>query len=241
MTRRERLIAKLEKRQEWAAGRREKSARAYSARDPYRGDIAFWTQPGHIPERARVIRKIDQSFEHAKMADHHDSKAAGLEAQLDRSIFSDDENAIAELEARIAEHEAKRARMVKVNALYRKGDAAGLEALGLNLEILRAKLETAGAYWGKAPHLPYEMSNLGGRIKADRERIKAIRIRTERTAAAQASANGITIEGQDYISVTFAEKPSRATLEALKGAGFVWRQGSWHGYRAKLPADVKEG
>lgn len=42
--------------------------------------------------------------------------------------------------------------------------------------------------------------------------------------------------GSDYIRVTFAEKPDRAVLDALRNAGFSWSRGSWYGYRAKLPA-----
>ncbi|KKK74059.1 hypothetical protein LCGC14_2887540, partial [marine sediment metagenome] len=41
--------------------------------------------------------------------------------------------------------------MKKINSLYRKGDAAGLAALGLNLETLREKLKTAYS-WEKRPY-----------------------------------------------------------------------------------------
>jgi hypothetical protein len=44
-----------------------------------------------------------------------------------------------------------RDRMKKVNALYRKGDAAGLAALGLNLENLQAKLKDAYS-WMQQPY-----------------------------------------------------------------------------------------
>jgi hypothetical protein len=44
-----------------------------------------------------------------------------------------------------------REKMKKINALYRKADAAGLEAMGINYESLKAKLAEAGGYWGSAP------------------------------------------------------------------------------------------
>lgn len=97
MTRRERLEAKVERRREWAAGRRDKASSLRGYTERYRGDVAFNTQPGHIPERARVIRMIDQGHEHAEMANHHEAKANGLERQLDRTVFSDDVDAIAQL------------------------------------------------------------------------------------------------------------------------------------------------
>lgn len=239
MTRRERLEAKLTKREEWAAGRRQKAAALHAQADPYRGDIAFATQPGHIPERARVIRATDRAFEHADMAAHHDAKADGLAAQLDRSIFSDDDNAIAALETRIGEHEAERDRMKLVNRLYKRGDAAGLAALGLDLERLRAEVAHHGLSWVRAPFEGYQMTNLGARIRTDRERIADIKRRQERSERAKA-AGGVVIEGDEYVRVTFAEKPEREVLDALREAGFNWGAGSWVGRRAALPAMLAE-
>lgn len=179
MTRRERLERKIEKRKEWAAGRRQKASGLLHRNEPYRGDIAFNTQPGHIPERARAIRRDDKAAEHASVAAHHDGKAAGLQAQLDRTIFGDDEDAVEQLEARIAENEAKRERRKKVNALYRKADAAGLAELGLDLEQLRAQVAAVGYSWVKAPYGSGGLSNLGSRIKADRQRIEDIKRRQD--------------------------------------------------------------
>lgn len=237
MTRRERLENKVAKREEWAAGRRDKAAAAFKVGEPYRGDHAFNTQPGHIPERARIIRAEDRGFEHMNMAAHHESKAAGLSVQLDRTVFSDDTDAITRLEARIAEHEAERAKMVLVNKLYRKGDAAGLAALGLDLDKLKSRVALVGLSWVKAPYEAYQLSNLGGRITADRKRIEEIRLRQDRTGKAEA-AGGVVVEGDEWVRVTFAEKPAREILDALRAAGFRWGGGSWVGERAKLPVNL---
>jgi hypothetical protein len=238
MTYRERKEARLEKRLDWAAGRREKAASLRATTDRYRGDVAFNTQPGHIPERARIIQATDKAAEHQGMAAEHESKAAEISRQLDRSIYDDDPDAISQIEARITKHEAQRARMVLVNKLYKKGNAEGLTALGLDLDRIKAKLAAAGGYWGKAPHLPYEMSNLSGRIGADRKRLEAIKARQERAARAETSETGVLIEGEAWVRVTFAEKPERSIIEALKAAGFSWGAGHWIGERAKLPAEV---
>jgi len=236
MTRRERLERKVEKRADWAAGRRAKAASVYAFTDQFRGDHAFNTQPGHIPLRARVIRMEERAHEDAKMAGHHDSKAAGLAAQLERAVFSDDVDAVEQLAARILENEAKRDRMKAVNRLYRKGDAVGLAELGLSLDTLRSRLADP-SIWDKQPHAGWEITNLGARIRADRDRIEDIRRRQQRTAAAEA-AGGVVIEGDAWVRVTFAEKPAREILDALKAAGFRWGAGSWVGERAKLPAGV---
>lgn len=239
MTRRERLERKIEKRGEWAAGRRQKAGALHAYTDRYRGDHAFNTQPGHIPERARVIRMEDRAHEHAEMAAHHDSKAAGLAAQLDRAVFSDDPDAVEALEARIAENEAKRDRMKLVNVLYKKGDAAGLAALGIDLERLKVQLAEAGAWFGKQPHMPYELTNLGARIRGDMERIKVIRARSARSEAAEAAGGVLVEEHGEYAVVMFAEKPDRSVLDALKAAGYFWGNGHWSGKLAALPEAVR--
>lgn len=240
-TRRERLENKVEKRQEWAEGRSAKAASLIKQNEPYRGDIAFNTQPGHIPERARAIRRTEKAGEHISMAQHHEQKAAGLQDQLEHSIYSDDANAIESLEKRIAEHEAERAEMVQVNSLYRKGDVEGLKALGIDYGKLKAELAKKGAYWGKVPHLPYEIQNLGGRIQADKKRLESIRAQQSRRYKAATSESGVTIEGGDkWVTLTFSEKPERSVLEALRSASFRWSGGSWVGERGKLPAEVQE-
>jgi hypothetical protein len=40
------------------------------------------------------------------------------------------------------------------------------------------------------------------------------------------------------VRITFAEKPERAVLDALKAAGFRWGNGSWVGRRDAIPAEV---
>ena len=237
MTHRERLEAKAERRREWADGRRAKASALRAANEPYRGDYAFATQPGHIPERARANRRDERAFEHSQVAAHHEGAAAGIESQLDRSIFSDDPDGIEALTARIAANETTRDRMKEVNRLYRKGDAAGLAALGLNLDTLKANLAAKGPYWGDKPFLSYEFTNIGASIRRDRERIEEIKRRAARTEAAEA-AGGVTIQGDEWVRVTFAEKPDREVLDALRAAGFQWGAGSWTGKRAALPSGI---
>ena len=247
MTRRERLEAKLEKRREWAAGREEKAEKSFNRAHSLAQEIPFG-QPilvGHHSEKRhrRAVSRIESAgfagVEHSKMADHHKDKASGLENQLDDSIFSDDADAIPALRARIAENEAKRDRMKLVNKLHKKKDAAGLAALGIDLETLTTKLREAGSYWGSRPHLPYELTNLGARIRSDQKRIAQIEYRQRKTQRAE-EAGGVLISTQgDYASVTFSEKPERDILNTLKGAGFHWGGGSWNGKADAIPECVQ--
>jgi hypothetical protein len=251
MTRRERLERKIEKRRDWADKATAQSTQAYNHSHNLVAGIPMG-QPilvGHHSEK-RHRRTLDRSWNAlgksvglSKKADMHESKASNLEHLLDKAIFTDDDDATEALKQRIAANEAKREQMKLVNKLYKKGDADGLKALGLDLDTLKAKLAAAGGYWGSAPHLAYELTNLGARIRSDKERLVTVARVQQRTAQAEAAPNGVTIEKSSdgaYCSVTFAEKPERSVLNALRDAGFHWGRGSWSGQTAKLPAAVEQ-
>ena len=250
MSRRERLEHKLEKREEWAAARdRKAAALRASTPESLRRDWAFITQPGHIPERARMIRRDDKAHEHGQMADHHREKADGLRRQLDRSIFSDDVDAVEQLEAKAQELEERRAWCKRVNAAWRKAkkpapdDGPAWERIAAALGVEVGKLTegrknlVSQPYHGQ-PYPAYVSTNLGGRIRQARARIEEVKRRQRRTQEAE-EAGGVIVEGEDYVTVTFSEKPERAILDALRAAGFWWRGGSWHGERAKLPGELQ--
>lgn len=248
MTRRERLENKVAKRQEWAAKAEERSTASFNRAHELTANIPFG-QPilvGHHSEgrHRRTLERSDNAMRNACELSHkaemHESKAANLENLLDKAIFSDDSDAIEAIEARIQANMEAREKMKKINALYRKADAAGLEAMGINYESLKAKLAAAGGYWGSAPHLPYEMSNIGGRIQADKKRIEHIRCMNARKERAEAAGGVAIVRGaQGYAQVTFAEKPDYSVIRALKDAGFHWSGGSWFGTTEKLPEAVE--
>lgn len=62
----------------WAAKREEKAAAVFAANERFTGDVAFNTQPGHIPFRARIIRQEDRQFESLALAREMRAKAARL-------------------------------------------------------------------------------------------------------------------------------------------------------------------
>lgn len=245
MTYRERLERKAERRREWAAGRNRKAEALRRQGDPFRGDWAFATQPGHIPERARMIRRDDKAAEHYGAAQHHEARAEAIETALDRSIFEDDPDAVERLEARIAEREAERDRIKRYNASCRKAAKAGgtgdtsiltAEERASLLTLVRVCAYQVGP-GGAFP--AYHLSNLGANIRRDRERIEDAKRRRQRTEAAEESTEGVTISREGgWCVVTFAEKPPRETLDALRAAGYHWGRGSWHGPADALPSEV---
>ena len=249
MTQRERLEAKLERRHEWAEKAATRSTQAFNHAHELTANIPFG-QPvliGHHSQH-RHERTLDRSWsamgkacELSNLAEHHESKAAGLEIALDKTIFSDDSDAIEAIQERIATNEAKREEMKKINGLYRKADVAGLAALGVDYETLKVKLAGLGAWFGKAPHMPYEMQNLGQRITSDKKRIESIKMQNARKERAEAAGGVAIVRGAGgYAQVTFADKPDYSIIRALKDADFHWSGGSWFGHTEKIPASVAE-
>ena len=172
--------------------------------------------------------------EETKLAQHHESRAQGIEAALERTIFSDDPDAIEALEAKIAQLTAKRAEIKALNAKCRKGDA---EAIALVKQI---HPHYASCGDDPARGLPaYKLTNLGSEIRRATARLEEIRARQAKLAQAQA-AGGVILEGDAWCSITFAEKPEREILNALRQAGFVFGGGRWMGRREHVPANVLE-
>lgn len=252
MTRRERLERRAERREEWAQGRADKARSLRNATpESIRRDWAFITQPGRIPERERMNRRDAKAVEHDHMAAHHRTRAAGLRDQLNRSIYSDDVDAVERLRERIAGLDAKRKRNTAVNRAWRKAgkptadDRDGWErvatTLGVPLDSLQgARLNLARDPLDRAPFPPYVNQNLGNRIRTARQRIEAIEAAAVKTTEA-AQAGGVVVQDTSggFCTVTFAEKPDRSILTALKAAGFRWSRPSWHGKRADLPECVQ--
>ena len=245
-TRRERLEAKAEKRRDWAQSRSTKASAAFERADlrEEKSGIPFG-QPvlvGHHSERrhrnvlARADRAMAQSCEHANMAKHHAQAADGIERQLETSIFSDDPDAIEALTAKLAKLESERESIKEFNKKCRKGD---VEAIAKAAEVCRHTADNP------RKGLPaYKLRNLGGEITRCKKRILEVKARQAQAAKAEA-AGGVHISrhalgSDEWVQVTFAEKPERLIINELKAAGFRWGGGHWGGYGSKLPASVSD-
>lgn len=246
-TRRERLEKKLENRRVWAQKRADLSLRLSQEATDMVSAIPMG-QPillGHHSERGhrRLLEKVDnkmcRAVESSNMAKYHNDKAAGLNRQLEKTIFSDDSDAIERLEEKIAGLEAERARNKAVNAIIRKKKLTGDEKLHQITELVGSEsfakllLEDGG-------FPAYKSGYISANIKRCRERIACIKSQQERTVAAE-EAGGLSINrnaGNGWCTVTFTEKPEREILTALKSAGFRWRNGCWAGDADKIPQEV---
>jgi hypothetical protein len=250
MTRRERLERKLALRAEWAVKADARSERASDAAHRAVAGIPLG-QPilvGHHSERRhrrdldRMASNMDKAVAQQKLAAHHRGRAHGLSDQLDRTIFSDDPDAVEQLEAKVVELRAEQERDKALNQWWRKHKTM-VGYPGMNdVTAARIDAQIADAYsWEKQPVPRARLSNRLAKIKTAEQRIGEVKARQQRTAAAEDAPNGFTITGgAEYCAVTFAEKPARATLDALKAAGFRWSGGQWCGRREALPACLTE-
>jgi len=64
--------------EEWADKREQKAETQLNSFPEMRHDWAFITQPGHIPERSRMIKRDDKAFESLRIADKMRNKAENL-------------------------------------------------------------------------------------------------------------------------------------------------------------------
>lgn len=252
MTRRERLERKIEKRNEWAAKADQRSDAAFAAVRRIADNIPFG-QPilvGHHSEKRhrrdidRIHNGMSKGCELAKLADHHESKAAGLADQLERAIFDDDPDAIEALEAKAAALDAKADRMKAENAIYRKKGAAGLaEFHGITMEQAeRRHEEIQKRYsWERQPFPSYSLAYARKGAAEARKRIERIKARNDRMAETEAAGGARVVQTPGgWCYVQFAEKPPREHIDALKAAGFWWSKDRWTGKESDLPASVRE-
>ena len=254
MTRRERLERKMAQRQEWADKAAARSDASFGAAREI-GDKIPFGQPilvGHHSEKRarrdadRIHANMERSVEEAKLARHHEAKAKGLASALDRTIFDDDPDAIERLRERIDEREAEAKQANAINAAWRRGykqdgeegAIAAMVATGVPEPRARQWAKVALQYTWTTRKGPCDATRSRAAIRTDKARIAAIEAARARATEAEQAPGGALITGDDYVRVTFPEKPEREVLNALRAAGFRWRGGSWCGARAALPASI---
>lgn len=197
-TRRERLEARAERRREWAGSREAKAEAAHQRVHAIADQIPFG-QPilvGHHSEgrtrrdQARIESGMRASIDNARAAQDHAEKAEGIERQLRTSIFSDDVDAVEQLEAKIAGLEAERDRLKAYNASCRRG-ARDVELLDAKQQASLVSTARVCPYQigknGSAPS--YWTAGLGAEIRRCRQRVADIQ-RTESMAASGDRGHG---------------------------------------------------
>lgn len=165
MTYRERREARAVRLRGWAEKREAAAEATLHSQPELRHDWAFITQPGHIPERARMIARDDRAHESLKVADGMTNRAANIERQLDRAIYNDDPDAMERLTEKLATLTAERDAMKAANLAYRSDKVHRMELAALTSSYQRDLA---------MPHQSFELSNIGATIRATAKRIEAL-------------------------------------------------------------------
>ena len=256
MTRRERLENKLERRQEWAEKAEARSNAAIATARKITENIPFGqpilvghhSESGHRRAIERSAAQMDKGVAEYRLAEHHRSKAEGLETYLENTIFDDDPDAIEKIEKKLSVLEKSQQVMVAVNKVCRNkkldesGKIAAIVELGLSEETAKELLHPVHD-WQSVGFASYSLSNNNANIRRYRERLESLKRRKTLIERAESAESGVVIDYMcdgKYARVTFAEKPERYIINALKTAGYRWNKCCWIGETEKLPEEVKE-
>lgn len=174
MTTRERKENRAARLREYADKRNNSAQLTLTAihNNPVTHDWAFITQPGYIPERARINRAQDRAFESMSKASSMESRADGIEAQIDRAIYDDDSDVVERLQEKIARLEKELANENAGNKAWRKGKADGLRNSGIPENMIAGGLSTMRV----CPYLkhPFFSTNTSATLRTTKQRLERV-------------------------------------------------------------------
>ena len=180
---------------------------------------------GHHSERSdrnyrgKIHNTFGKAFALADTAKHYADKAESVGTG---GISSDDPDAVSKLSIQLVKMEEEQAMMKKVNALVRKKDVKGIEALGFSPEAA-ANLLTKD-FAGRIGYPSYRLTNNNANIKRVKDRIAALQKLAERVSVEQAGAGYTYKEDTDEnrVMFIFEGKPDEQTRKILKNNAFKW-------------------
>jgi hypothetical protein len=219
--RRERLAA--------AAERTRNEAQTFLSRASGMADAIPFGQPilvGHHSEkrdrrfRVRIGDTMRKGIEARQKADELERRAASVGTG---GISSDDPEAAVKLRAELAKLEALQERMKSANRCVRRGDRAGLAALGFSEQQIEMLFKPDFA--GRLGFPDYAITNNGANCRRIKQRIVELEKRAQAPGVEPIVGEGWTISEdteENRVIIRFDEKPSREILAALRQYGFKW-------------------
>ena len=186
----------------------------------------------HRRDIGRIDSLMGKSIEADREAESMAHRADAAEAN--RSISSDDPEALTRLREKLTVIEAKRAEAVSINKAIRasKGDndkaIAGLRALGLPAGLIVDYM--AGDCFGYKGVAPFRLTNLASEARRIEKRIAALESTAARPSMAAEQIGNVTIsETENRVQLIFPGKPTTAVIAQLKKNGFRWAPsaGAW--------------
>ena len=231
----ERQEAKKE-RLEASAQKALTEARAASESASRKASVIPFGQPilvGHHSEkrdrnfRNSISKGFKKSFELSKKAEHYERRAAAVGTG---GISSDDPEAVAKLKEKLEKLERDQDNMKKINALVRKNNQSGIEALGYTAEQAAAFFKPD--FCGRVGFPSYALTNNNANIKRIKDRITELSKAAERVTIEKAGNGYKYVENteENRVMFFFDSKPEKEVREILKKNGFRFspsRDNAW--------------
>lgn len=195
--------------------------------------VGHHSEKRHRRDLERIQNNYAKGFEELKLAETLESRAE--HAEISRAIHSDDPNAPAAIEAKIAHLEKNVEDAKVINRLIRsaKGDAARARDALLEkgfgpVEAVEKLLKPDFA--GRVGFASYQLTNWNAEIRRLQTRLKILRD-TEKLQAQPDEQIGDVIlrEANNRTQIFFPGKPCETVRSLLKSHGFRWApsEGAW--------------
>ena len=221
---------------------RYQTARSIGSRIPMGQPIlvGHYSERGHRADLKHIDNNMRKSVEHDGKARHYEQRAQVIEH--DRTIYSDDPEAIQKLKQRLTDLEEHQVWMKQINRLCRSKkltDEQITEHLedeyGLSASGIRGLLNPQYSYQ-KRGFQTWQLSNNNANIRRIKERIAQLeKAETEETSERiMGEVKLVDSVEHNRLQIFFPDKPSAEVRTRLKQQGFRWsrQQGCWQRRRS---------
>lgn len=196
--------------------------------------VGHHSQRRHERDLDRIQNATRRGVDAAREADDLERRAQAAENST--AISSDDPNALVELRAKVARLEARREDMKRTNREWRRG---GWDAVSGLDDDQKTKIKETLARVGRGdgpPFAPYQLTNLGGRIRQAKARI--VQMETQRAIPSSESEVGdvriVDNADANRVQLFLPGRPGPDLKTRLKRSGWRWSpsRGCWQRHRS---------
>lgn len=227
--RRQRLLDRADKLDKISTAR-YKAAKSISDYIPMGQPIlvGHHSEGRHRRDLAKIDNNMRKSFEATKAAERARGIAYGIGSN---GISSDDPDAPDKIKERIEKLEALQTKMSVANKLIRKGNDAGLLAMGFT-ETQVAELKKPD-FCGRIGFADYQLSNNGANIRRLKKRLVQVEGMAKWVHMEQPLGNSgvVMVDNVEInrLQLKFPGKPDAEVRTKLKRNGFRWSptEGAW--------------
>ncbi len=246
----ERIEAKAERYEERSQKASERATSSMKRSHSYTDGIVFG-QPilvGHHSEskhRNAIKRShsaIRKSIEESDKAQYYSQRAETVKAN--KSISSDDQDAIIKLKAKIEKAQEKQTLMKAVNSAIRLKDQdkgnAKLKDMGIS-ESNIIKLREPD-FCGRVGFPSFELTNNNSNMKRMKDRLSLLESQAQDETQEIKFNDGVIIDNVEInrLQIIYDDIPDQETRNKLKSNGFRWsrNEGAWQRKRSRYATDT---